>query len=1011
MTQAEKMQLRILAILDQSKIAWGDQANTINSVANQYRIFAQQVSNLGRVLGNLFIPIAQKALPIVNGLIIALSNLFQMLGVRIYGQSWLTDIMDGISGGSSATDDMIDGIADLEDGIDDVSKSANKLKKQLQGFDELNVINTKDESGTALSNLASVDLTSAISDAFEDYEDAWSRAFANIENQAVVFAEKIQKWLSPLTTIVEDFASGDYYKAGQDVSNLVSGIFDFFAKAIAKVDWYDLGSKMGEFLAGVDWKKIFASLASVIWEAFKGAIELAVGVFDSAPLEATVIAMLAIPKTLKVITASNFISGLTKLASKFKLLKTNVSGYLQNLDATGQILTFTGAMDTIRSKLTGVQKGLISAGASIGEFLLIRDAFRDITKGSEDLVKSLGEIAVGATVGASGLYVAFGTAGLAFSAIVAITGAIIGIGSAMNEIQADKLGQSIYNALSNPNGVSLSELTGNISNAFTESAKSFDKITEKSSGLTSVTNNISDVWLEIDKIGESMDAGVISVEEGKQKLEQLFTELATLTETKFSTMSDVILSAYGTNGVLRDALEEMGVDTKQAIDTFIQFGFENSQEVQKIIEEMSKVPVGSDKYKELSNQLYELTTGLSGFDEALNNFTYDMEQLAGKIDYSSLFPDGEFSVTEFEKITSGISDSLNQYMTSLDDSAKELTNTWQEIIASPTATEGQKKIAEEQISAISTVVSGLKLEAQNEIKDFIDMIETDFVGATTKIIEDAEKDWENRDFLESWWDGISGGTKDIKIQDAVKNYKDNLDKLNESINNEFGSFVTDNTKKASDAFQEIFDSVFKTDITSKGGVQLSDSYEEIINNVIERVIGTSYAGGKDVSKSYADGIADSQDTVEQSWTDIQNSITEKFDTWNSGLSRYSSNSIASLNQGLEDSKQSLYDSNQKIANDIVGIYDNMFDDLGTTFDNGFNNLSTKAPTVSIDYSDVKSQINSMFDTPSTRSSQTNTSNNGNQNISINIDGKAVFNAVVDQNNQYQRRTGQSAFAQ
>lgn len=38
MTQADKMRLRLLAILDQSKVAWGDQANTLNSVSNQYRI-------------------------------------------------------------------------------------------------------------------------------------------------------------------------------------------------------------------------------------------------------------------------------------------------------------------------------------------------------------------------------------------------------------------------------------------------------------------------------------------------------------------------------------------------------------------------------------------------------------------------------------------------------------------------------------------------------------------------------------------------------------------------------------------------------------------------------------------------------------------------------------------------------------------------------------------------------------------------------------------------------------
>ena len=45
MTQAEKMQLRLIAILDQSKVAWGDQANTLGSVESRnsrYQILREQ---------------------------------------------------------------------------------------------------------------------------------------------------------------------------------------------------------------------------------------------------------------------------------------------------------------------------------------------------------------------------------------------------------------------------------------------------------------------------------------------------------------------------------------------------------------------------------------------------------------------------------------------------------------------------------------------------------------------------------------------------------------------------------------------------------------------------------------------------------------------------------------------------------------------------------------------------------------------------------------------------------
>ena len=140
MSQSEKMYLRMIAILDQSKVAWGDQANTINSVANQYRIFKQQISNLARTIGNLFLPIIQKVLPYINGFIIALQRLLSILGFKLYGGGWLKNLQDGISGGASAIDDMGDGADDLTDSLDDAGKSAKKLKNNLLGIDQLDFL-------------------------------------------------------------------------------------------------------------------------------------------------------------------------------------------------------------------------------------------------------------------------------------------------------------------------------------------------------------------------------------------------------------------------------------------------------------------------------------------------------------------------------------------------------------------------------------------------------------------------------------------------------------------------------------------------------------------------------------------------------------------------------------------------------------------------------------------------------------------------------------------------------
>ena len=189
MSQSEKMQLRMLAILDQSRIAWGDQARTINTVANQYRILKQQVSNLGRIIGNLFLPIISKVLPYINAFIILLQRLFTMLGFKLWGDSWLKDLNKDISSIGGGADD----IEDLSDSLDDAADSAKKLKGQLLGIDELNVLNTKDNGGAGkLAGLGGgIDLSDAIGDALAEYEKVWNEALQEAQNKAEQIANAI----------------------------------------------------------------------------------------------------------------------------------------------------------------------------------------------------------------------------------------------------------------------------------------------------------------------------------------------------------------------------------------------------------------------------------------------------------------------------------------------------------------------------------------------------------------------------------------------------------------------------------------------------------------------------------------------------------------------------------------------------------------------------------------------------------------------------------------------------
>ncbi len=296
MSQAEKMQLRLLLLLENTKVAWGDQANTINSVANQYRIFQQQVKNLGRVLGSIFIPIMQKALPFINGLIIALTNLLQVIGIQIHGENWLENIMDGISGGVGATEDLNDELEGTEDALNGAGNAAQKLKKQLQGFDELNNLTTSETSGAGGAS-GMIDLSNEIQAAVDEYERVWEEALQRARNKAAEYAEKIKKALQPIKDWISDFLydlkAGRWFAVGDDISNAIVAGFDFGSKLLDNVDWEDIGRKIGKFLKGIEWKKIFKSGTNFFSKLFNAALDVWAGSFKEAPLETALVTVFA----------------------------------------------------------------------------------------------------------------------------------------------------------------------------------------------------------------------------------------------------------------------------------------------------------------------------------------------------------------------------------------------------------------------------------------------------------------------------------------------------------------------------------------------------------------------------------------------------------------------------------------------------------------------------------------------------------------------------------------------
>lgn len=248
MTQSDKMQLRLLAILDQSKIAWGDQANTLNSVANQYRILKQQISNVARMIGNILMPVIQAALPFINGLLIATQRLLSFVGGLL--KIDFSKIMDGISSGYGGIDvgDLADDTSDVADNLGNAESNAKKLQRTILGFDQINKLNADSSSDKSSDGGAGgIDLSNEIAAALADYEAVWNKAFENSVSQAQVWADKISAAFRKVWDTAEPTRNAVVRLCDEGLAKLGDFSFDTL-----KDLWQNFLKPMGSWMLGDD---------------------------------------------------------------------------------------------------------------------------------------------------------------------------------------------------------------------------------------------------------------------------------------------------------------------------------------------------------------------------------------------------------------------------------------------------------------------------------------------------------------------------------------------------------------------------------------------------------------------------------------------------------------------------------------------------------------------------------------------------------------------------------------
>ena len=276
MNQQAKAQLRILAILDQSKVAYGDMANTLSSAANQLRLFQQNVTNLARTIGNLFVGMFAKIAPVVNAIIILLQRLFTWLakifGIELTGvNSSMGGMSDTVAGLVDSTEDVAGGFEDVESGASGAADAVEDLAKATGSlpFDELHTFSQDTQAadtgggGGGIGGGGGLDmgdtgfdlLDSEIAKATQKYLEALQNALDNSEQKAKELADTLQS----LVPIIAGIGAGllalklapGLISSLNKMKTLMQAINAWGAKSALKGLFLQAGSAITQMLPGL----------------------------------------------------------------------------------------------------------------------------------------------------------------------------------------------------------------------------------------------------------------------------------------------------------------------------------------------------------------------------------------------------------------------------------------------------------------------------------------------------------------------------------------------------------------------------------------------------------------------------------------------------------------------------------------------------------------------------------------------------------------------------------------
>lgn len=656
---------------------------------------------------------------------------------------------------------------------------------------------------------------------------------------------------------------------GSGIGTAVSGILEMFREFAQNADWSEVGEEIANGINSFFDNFNFSELASTLNAWAKGlrkALTKAISkikwgdVFEEITdfvgnLNLDTAFLIAIPSVNKLQKALKKldIAKLQQDFEKFKnLFKGNFFGNLQT------------QIKNVISQMSSLQKGVIGTVAVFGEFSLLKDAFYDIASGSENLVASLGKIAIGAGAAAAALKL-MGMSNpvtAVITGVTALVSAFVGLNKAMDDVAKN----SMFETLKTTGTVTLQELGDVATDAFGKITSGVDTSIENLNQIQTTKESIDNTVVSIDSMRIAIDNGAYTASEKVPQIIEQFQSLLDQSKSIFNEEYNTIVG--NVVGAWADILTAQGQTVPEVVAQLASLRDQGTtaysdleSSINGLIEQYRNGTLSAEDFYEKSMPLFDQLKSFND-DGAVDQTTQAIRDLGGSLDLSQYITDDSFDTSAFQSymdtVTQTASDGIDNLKTLGSENNQTLQDYKQQLesLGIDTSQFDWAALYGASDEQVSTGIANIDAAYQ----DYANQIQNALVQQLPSVVEQATKDYDKLNPFQKIFT-----SEEKYVNDAIDSWKESvLTPVTSSIQDGFEQLGTDGQVWAGEASEKLVDSIFNSITTYTSNSMpittetLKENWKTILNDSLsgaaEAVDASSY--GKGTVDGYISGVSE-----------------------------------------------------------------------------------------------------------------------------------------------------------